>query len=145
MKLRIGANAQVKETQAPVNFNKYLSRTYDVLGTFKVLETAVNTRSKDLPSWCLCFGGLSGKGKAALIFANLLTWTLGWLKGYPLLTPPPASPASSLCSPEVLVSNSWHGYSISPQCLHPPGLLWHHQNYIHPRSNLNLLLEAALN
>ena len=80
-------------------------------------ETAVNTRSKDLPSWRLCFGGLSGKGKAAVIFANLLTWTLGRLKGYPLLTPPPASPASSLCSPEVLVSNSWHGYSISPQML----------------------------
>lgn len=37
VKLRIGANAQVKEIQAPVNFNKYLSRTYDVLGTFKVL------------------------------------------------------------------------------------------------------------
>ena len=38
VKLRTRANVQVKEIQAPVNFNKYLSSTHDVLGIFKVLE-----------------------------------------------------------------------------------------------------------
>ena len=38
MKLRTRANVQVKDIQAPVNFSKYWSSTYDVLGTFKVLE-----------------------------------------------------------------------------------------------------------
>lgn len=38
MKLRTRANVQVKDIQAPVNFGKYWSSTYDVLGTFKVLE-----------------------------------------------------------------------------------------------------------
>lgn len=38
VKLRTRENVQVKEIQAPVNFNKYLSSTHDVLGIFKVLE-----------------------------------------------------------------------------------------------------------
>lgn len=45
MKLRTRANVQVKDIQAPVNFNKYWSSTYDVLGTFKELEDSSEAKT----------------------------------------------------------------------------------------------------
>lgn len=93
VKLRIGANAQVKEIQAPVNFNKYLSRTYDVLGTFKVLGDSSEYKKQRPTLMALVFRWAQWEGQSCSDLCQLAYLDTRPAEGLPTADTPTRIPS----------------------------------------------------